>query len=180
MGFKITHPLFPHWLLVWPLWHTSTQRLRVPPDRMSGTTDTTKWPHCLHFYFVLVVFDIYRRIIFFTFSTVGSWISFPHLLLHFKEVILHQRLPQDKSTFLSSSVYLRPELLFIFTLRVFTDFYQCLNVITPVATKAIILEMYFVYHPAELISLSSSISTFSRLIALLDSCKEILLRHVKI
>lgn len=99
MGFKITHPHFPHWLLVWPLWHTSTQRLRVPPDRMSGTTDTTKWPHCLHFYFVLVVFVIYRRIIFFTFSTVGSWISFPHLLLHFKEVILHRRLPRTSPLF---------------------------------------------------------------------------------
>lgn len=96
MGFKITHPLFPHWLLVWPLWHTSTQRLRVPPDRMSGTTDTTKWPHCLHFYFVLVVFVIYRRIIFFTFFTVGSWISFPHLLL---VVILHQRLPRTSPLF---------------------------------------------------------------------------------
>lgn len=58
MGFKITHPLLPSRLLVWPPWHTSAWRLHVPPDRMSGTSDTTKWPQCLHFHFVLVVFLI--------------------------------------------------------------------------------------------------------------------------
>ena len=58
MGFKITHPPLPSRLLVWPPWHTSTWRLHVPPDRISGTSDTTKWPQCLHFHFVLSVFLI--------------------------------------------------------------------------------------------------------------------------
>lgn len=58
MGFKITHPLLPSRLLVWPPWHTSTWRLHVPPDRISGTSDTTKWPQCLHFHFVLSIFLI--------------------------------------------------------------------------------------------------------------------------
>lgn len=76
MGFKITHPLLPSRLLVWPLWHTSARRLHVPPDRVSGTSDTTKWPQCLHFHFVLVVFLISRRIVFLTFSLVSRWLFY--------------------------------------------------------------------------------------------------------
>lgn len=60
MGFKITHPLLPRRRLAWPLWHTSTRRQHVPPDRMSGTTDTTKWPRCLLFHCVLVEFTLSR------------------------------------------------------------------------------------------------------------------------
>lgn len=73
MGFKITHPLLPRRRLTWPLWHTSTWRQHVPPDRMSGTTDTTKGPRCFLFHCVL------RRGLFLTFSHLvphsqGGWL----------------------------------------------------------------------------------------------------------
>lgn len=52
---------------------------------------------------------------------------------------------KDRFPFLSFSVRLLPELLSIHMLGVFTDFYQRLNVIPPVAAEAVPSEMYFVY-----------------------------------
>lgn len=125
MGFKLLIPSSPprHQcrLLAWPLWDPRTWRLRVPPDRMSGTGDTTKWPRCLHFHFVLVVFAI----------------SSMHLLLHLLpglKVAVLQR--QIKATFLSFhrlSAPGAPFCLFCFFLRrwVFTDLHQRPSAITP-------------------------------------------------
>lgn len=88
MGFKITHPLLPSRLLVWPLWHTSAWRQHVLPDRMSGTSDTAKWPQCLHFHFVLVallISRVHRLPHFFPppVVVVSRWMSHPHLFSPF-------------------------------------------------------------------------------------------------
>lgn len=109
MGFKITHPLLPSRLLVWPLWHTSAWRLHVPPDRISGTSDTTKWPQCLHFR-ALLVFLIFRSVVF----LVSRWRFFLHLFSCFKVAVFHQWIAIG--IFLTTSVCLYPELLFIFML----------------------------------------------------------------
>lgn len=181
MGFKITHLLLPSRLLVWPLWHTSAWRLHVPPDRMSGTSDTTKWPQCLHFHFVLVVFLISRRIVFLTFSLVSRWMSFPHLFLCFKVAALNQRKTNKAhSPPPSSSVCLHPELLFILMLPerllIPISVWMSLHLRPPRLSFSrcilfIILLNWF--HSVQAYA-------FSGLIALLDSCKEILLRHVEI
>lgn len=119
MGFKITPSLLPSRLLVWPLWHMSTWRLHGPPDSVSGTTDTTKWPQFLHFHFVLVIIFISRRIVFLTLSLVSRWNVCPHLFSGFK-------------------VFVCIQCYFSFLcLWMFTDFYQRLNVITLAPTKAI-------------------------------------------
>lgn len=96
----------------------------------------------------------------------------------FKVAVSHQQIAEVHISSLTLFVSSRSRASFLCS-RVFPDFYQCLNVITPAATKAIVLEMHFVYHLSELIH-SAQAHAFSRLIALLDSCKEILLRHVKI
>lgn len=164
MGFKITHPLLPRRRLAWPLWHTSTRMQHVPPDRMSGTTDSTKWPRCLLFRCVLVAFTLSH----------GGFLTFS-LDPAFIRPVSHSRggdaTPADakeKFPLLSFSVELLLELLFIHMLGVFSDFYQRLNVITPVGAEAVPLQMYSVYHSHELISLCWGKYTFSRLIALLD------------
>lgn len=170
MGFKITHPLLPRRRLAWPLWHTSTRRQHVPPDRMSGTTDTTKWPRCLLLHCVLVEFTLSRG----GFLTFWMDPAFIHLVRHSQGGGVTPADAKVKFPLLTFSVELLPEPLFIHMLGVFPDFYQCLNVVTPVGAEAVPLQMYFVYHSLELISLCWGKYTFSRLIALLDSCKEIL------
>lgn len=181
MGFKITHPLLPSRLLVWPLWHTSTWRLHVPPDRMSGTSNTTKWPHSLHF-LVFVIILIFRTVVVLTFPLVSRWRGFfsPHLLPHFK-VVFHQWraivcvcvffpplhcLSASRAPFhfcaaecllisisVWMSLHLRPPRL---------SFLRC------------ILFIFFLnwFHSVQAYA-------FSRLIALVDSCKEIRPGHVK-
>lgn len=168
MGFKITHPLFPSRLLVWPLWHTSVWRQHVPPDRMSGTSDTTKWPQYLHFHFVLVVFLISRHIVFLTFSLVSRW-------------LFYTRREQIKSTFFSlyqclsasraAFHFYAPECLLI-SISVWMSLH-----LRPPRLSFLRCILFIIF-----LNWSHSVQAyaFSGLIALLDSCKEILLRHVKI
>lgn len=162
MGFKITHPLLPSRLLVWPLWHTSAWRQHVPLDRMSGTSDTTKWPQCLHFHFVLVVFlisashrlphlfpcfkvDVFSIPFFSFLPPVSRWLFY---ISGYQIKFFFFLLP------LSSSVCLHPELLFIFMLLSvywFLSVFECHYTCGP--PKLSFFEVYFVYHPSELISL---------------------------
>lgn len=143
MGFKITHPLLPSRLLVWPLWHTSAWRQHVPLDRMSGTSDTTKWPQCLHFHFVLVVFLISasHRLphLFPCFKVDVFSIPFFFSPPCFKVAVLHQRISNKvfffPLPFLPVFVYIQSCFSFLCS-WVFTDFYQCLNVITPAGHRS--------------------------------------------
>lgn len=137
---------------------------------MSGTTDTTKWPRCLLLllHCVLVEFTLSRG------GFLTFWLdpAFIHLVCHSRGGGVARADAKVKSPPLSFSVELLPEPLFIHMLGVFPDFYQYLNVVTPVGAEAVPLQMYFVYHSLELISLCSGKYTFSRLIALLDSVRK--------
>lgn len=152
MGFKITHPLLPRRRLAWPLWYTSARRQHVPPDRMSGTTDTTKWPRCLLFHCVLVAFTL----------------SFDGFLTFYLDPASIHLCPPFTRGWRCTAEAAVSWFLSVFECRSTCGCHGC-----PV-------QLYFVAHSVELISLRSGKCTFSRLLAPPDSCEQTLPRHVKL
>lgn len=145
---------------------------------MSGTSDTTKWPQYLHFHFVLVVFVISRCIAFLTFSPVWSWMSSPAPSPLVSRWLFYTS--RQRSPLFSLSLFVCMELLFIFMLlsvywflSVFECHYTCSHQGYRSWDAFCFITFLNWFHSAQA-------HAFSRLIALLDSCKETLLRHVKI